>query len=133
MYSASKCLQESTFFIHWRQFSLYKISVIPWNISDWVNGNPWICLKELCIFILEIGKCAECSRTSERPLVWNLPYSVATFPESCRSNLFPDISQYIRVVLKFPEETTNVYSFDLKDFILNIWWFVNFLLRLSLG
>lgn len=46
---------------------------------------------------------------------------LGNFPKSCRLDSLPDISQYIRVVLKFPEELTNVYSFDLKGFILKIW------------
>lgn len=42
-----------------------------------------------------------------KSLVQNFPDSAARFPES-RSDLFPDVSQCIRVVLKFSEETTNV-------------------------
>lgn len=59
------------------------------------NEYPWICLKKLCLFILEIDECAECSRTCEEQcLVQNFPDSAARFPES-RSDLLPDVSQCI--------------------------------------
>lgn len=59
------------------------------------NEYPWICLKELCVFILEIDECAECSRTCEEQcLVQNFPDCAARFPES-RSDLLPDVSQCI--------------------------------------
>lgn len=80
---------ESTFFTYWRQFSSHVADVTA-------NEYPWICLKELCVFILEIDECAECPRTREEQcLVQNFPDSAARFPES-RSDLLPDTSQCIR-------------------------------------
>lgn len=66
------------------------------SVSDLTaNEYPRICLKELCVFILEIDECAECSRTCEEQcLVQNFPDSAARFPES-RSHLLPDVSQCI--------------------------------------
>lgn len=67
------------------------------SISDLTaNGYPWICLKEHCVFILEIDECGGCSRTCKKQcLVQSFPDSAARFPES-RSDLLPDVSQCIR-------------------------------------
>lgn len=83
---------ESTFFMYWSQFSSHNVG----SISDLTSDEyPRICLKELCVFILEIDECAECSRTCEEQcLVQNFPDSAARFPES-RSHLLPDVSKCI--------------------------------------
>lgn len=71
---------ESTFFMYWSQFSSHNVG----SISDLTSDEyPRICLKELCVFILEIDECAECSRTCEEQcLVQNFPDSAARFPSS---------------------------------------------------
>lgn len=91
MYSAFKCLRK----VHFSCIggsSAHTTCIIS-DLS--ANGCPWICLKELCVFILEIDECAECSRTCEEQcLVQNFPDSAARLPES-RSDLLPDVSQCI--------------------------------------
>lgn len=89
MYSAFKCLGK----VH---FSCIGGSSAHTRCSDLTaNEYPWVCLKEHCVFILEIDECAECSRTCKKQyLVQNFPDSAARFPES-RSDLLPDVSQCI--------------------------------------
>lgn len=88
MYSAFKCIGKYIF------HGLEAVQLIFSIIGDLAaNEYPWVCLKELCVFILEIHECAECSRTCEEQcLVQNFPDYAGRLPAS-RSDFYPDVSQ----------------------------------------